>query len=150
MSQSFTKNYIHIIFSTQKRYPFINDNIKEDLFLYMEGICKKLECYPVIVGGCKDHIHILCILSGKMALMKLIEEVKSYSSRWIKTKGSFYKYFYWQKGYGAFSVNPSDIETVKDYIMNQEKHHESRSFQKEFLVFLEKSNIEYDERFLWD
>lgn len=82
--------------------------------------------------------------------MKLLEEIKSNSSKWIKTKGSEFKDFYWQNGYGAFSVNPTEIEIVKKYIINQKEHHQKRSFQEEYLAFLNKYNIEYDEKYLWE
>ena len=94
MPQSLVKNYIHISFSTKYRYPFIDDNIKEELFRYLGGRCKRMECNPIIVGGYKDHVHILCLLSRKVTLMKLIEEIKTHSSKWIKTKGVEYKNFY--------------------------------------------------------
>lgn len=114
MPQSFIKNYLHITFSTKNRLPLVLPEVREELFRYLGGICKNIECYPVIVGGHKDHIHILCLLSKKVALMKLIEEIKSHSSKWIKTKGEKFRNFYWQNGYGAFSVNPSEIEIVKN------------------------------------
>ena len=117
MPQSLVKNYIHIIFSTKDRYPFINDKIKNELFKYLGGICKNMECFPLIIGGYRDHIHILCLLSRKIALMKLIEELKSHSSKWIKSKGKTYQNFYWQRGYGGFSVKPSETNIVKDYIL---------------------------------
>ena len=82
--------------------------------------------------------------------MKLIEEVKTHSSKWIKTKGDKWKNFYWQHGYGAFSVNPTGIEVVKNYIINQRVHHEKRTFQDEYIAFLKKYNVEYDERYVWD
>ncbi len=109
-----------------------------------------MECNPVQVGGVKDHIHILCLLSRKIALMKLIEELKSHSSKWIKTKGSKYQKFYWQKGYGSFSVNPSEIETVVNYIQNQNEHHKKKTYKDEYLAFLKKYHVEYDERYVWD
>ncbi|MFN2395359.1 MAG: IS200/IS605 family transposase, partial [Bacteroidales bacterium] len=116
MPQSLVKNYLHITFSTKNRQPLIDFEIEEELFNYLGGICKSLECYPVIVGGHKNHIHILCLLSQKVLLVKLIEELKSHSSKWIKTKGDKYRNFYWQNGYGAFSVNPTEIEVVRNYI----------------------------------
>ena len=82
--------------------------------------------------------------------MKLIEELKSHSSKWIKTKGIEYQNFYWQRGYGAFSVNPKGIETVKQYIANQEEHHRTKTFQEEYKAFLKKYKVEYDERYVWD
>ena len=82
--------------------------------------------------------------------MKLIEEVKSHSSKWMKTKDEKYGDFYWQKGYGCFSINPSELEIVQNYIINQDKHHRKKSFQEEYLEFLKMYEIEYDERYVWD
>jgi putative transposase len=150
MPQSLVKNYLHITYSTKDRYPFIDDGIKEELYKYIGGICKNLECYPIIVGGHIDHVHILCLLSRKIALMKLIEEIKSHSSKWAKTKGDKYKNFFWQRGYGGFSVNPSEINSVKEYILNQKEHHKIKTFQEEYRAFLKEYDIEYDERYVWD
>ena len=150
MPQSLVKNYLHITFSTKNRQPLIDAEIEEELFNYLGGICKSLECYPVKVGGYKNHIHILCLLSQKVLLMKLIEELKSHSSKWIKTKGDKYRNFYWQNGYGAFSVNPTDTDIVKNYILNQKEHHRKKTFEEEYLAFLRKYNADFDERYLWD
>jgi REP element-mobilizing transposase RayT len=149
MSQSLSKVYVHLTFSTKERYPFIDENIKERLWEYLGGICKGLECNPMQVGGDKDHIHILCLLSKKISQMKLVEEVKKQSSKWIKTVDEKYANFYWQDGYGIFSVNPSEIEIVIDYIKNQEEHHKKRDFKEELIAFLKKYNVEYDERYIW-
>jgi REP element-mobilizing transposase RayT len=150
MAQSLVKNYIHIIFSTKHRQPFIDIAIENELFSYLGGICKNMECQPITIGGYQDHIHILCLLSRKTTLAKLLEEIKSHSSKWIKTKGENYKNFYWQDGYGAFSVNPKEIDIVIKYISTQKEHHRKKTFQREFIQFLEKYQVEYDERYLWD
>ncbi|HMS63765.1 MAG TPA: IS200/IS605 family transposase [Ignavibacteria bacterium] len=150
MGQSLVKNYIHIIFSTKYRQPLIKQQIENELYSYIGGICKNLECHPLKIGGCEDHIHILCMLSKKIALMKLLEEAKSHSSGWIKTKGEDYKNFYWQNGYGAFSVNPTDVNAVIKYIENQKQHHLKICFQCEYRKFLHKYNVDYDERYVWD
>ena len=150
MPQSLVRNYIHITFSTKFRQPFIKKKIQHELFSYLGGIAKNLECNPIIVGGHQDHIHILCLLSRKIAQMKLIEELKSHSSKWIKTKDNKYQKFYWQNGYGSVSVNPGEISGVKNYISNQEEHHQTISFKEEYLLFLKKNNIPYDERYVWD
>jgi putative transposase len=150
MPQSIAYNYLHITFSTKYRVPIIDEAIEEELFKYIGGICKNLECNPIKVGGYRDHIHILCVLSRKIALMKLLEEIKSHSSKWIKTKGDQYKNFYWQRGYGSFSVNPAEIDVVIRYIENQAEHHKKKTFQDEYIAFLKKYNAEYDERYLWD
>jgi len=102
------------------------------------------------VGGYTDHIHILCMLSKKISLMKLLEEVKSHSSKWIKTKGPGYRNFYWQDGYGAFSVNPRGVDRVMAYIANQHEHHRRKNFQAEYREYLKKYKVEYDERYVWE
>ena len=137
-------------FSTKGRYPFIDDKVSERLWEYLGGICKGMECSPLRVGGCADHVHILCLLSKKITQIKLLEEVKKESSKWIKTVDAQYSKFYWQEGYGIFSVNPSEIDVVVDYITNQNKHHQKRTFKDEFLAFLKKYKVEYDEKYLWD
>jgi len=104
MGQSLVKNYLHIVFSTKHREPLIQEPVQDGLYAYLGGICKNMECHPVKIGGFTDHVHILCLLSKKVTLMKLMEELKSHSSSWIKTKESIYRNFYWQDGYGAFSV----------------------------------------------
>jgi len=150
MGQSLVKNYLHIIFSTKNRVPLIQGNIANELYAYLGGICKNLECTPINIGGHVDHIHVLCMLSKKIALMNLLEELKSSSSKWIKTKGANLGDFYWQNGYGTFSITPSEIESVRAYINMQEEHHAKKSFQEEYREFLKKYSVDYDERYLWD
>ena len=150
MGQSLVKNYVHIVFSTKYRTPFIHPPYELELHAYLGGICKELECQPVKIGGYTDHVHILCMLSKKIALMKLLEEVKSHSSKWMKTKDISLNNFYWQDGYGAFSVNPAQTERVIAYIENQHEHHRKKDFQNEYRAYLKKYNVEYDERYVWD
>ena len=150
MAQSLSKVYVHITFSMKNRQPLIDENVKSSLFEYIGGICNGLECYSVKVGGCCDHIHLLCLLSRKIPQMKLLEEIKKQSSKWIKTKGETYVNFYWQDGYGIFSINPSEVNVVINYINNQEEHHKIVMFQDEFRAFLKKYKVEYDVRYVWD
>ena len=150
MPQSLSKVYVHITFSTKHRYPFIDKNIENELWTYIGGTCKSLECNPIRVGGHRDHIHICCLLSKKITQIKLLEEVKKEASKWIKTKGEKYEKFYWQEGYGIFSVNPSEIDKVVNYIETQEQHHTKQTFQQELVAFLKKYEVDYDERYLWD
>jgi putative transposase len=150
MGQSLVKNYIHIVFSTKHREPLINPQIEAELHSYLGGICNKLECQVIKIGGYTDHIHILCMLSKKIALMTLLEKVKANSSKWIKTKGEEYENFYWQDGDAAFSVNPAEIDAVIAYIANQHKHHNKNSFQNEYRELLKKYEVEYDEKYIWD
>ncbi|MCL1887974.1 MAG: transposase [Kiritimatiellaeota bacterium] len=135
MPQSISYVYVHITFGTKHRQPLIDDNIKPELWTYMGGICKALECNPIRVGGHHDHTHICCLLSKKIPSVKLLEEVKRESSKWMKKKGPQYNQFYWQDGYGEFSVNPSELEKVVTYIDGQGEHHKKRTFQSEFLAF---------------
>jgi putative transposase len=108
MGQSLVKNYIHIVFSTKYRQPLIQPQFEQNLYSYIGGTCKELECYPVKIGGYFDHIHILCMLSKKLPLMKLVQDIKSSSSKWMKEQDPSLANFYWQNGYGAFSVNYKD------------------------------------------
>ncbi len=140
-----------ILLSVQKnRKNQINEDIQDRLFDYIGGTCKGLECYPIQVGGYQNHVHILCQLSNKVTQTNLIKEIKVRSSVWIKTISNEYKYFYWQDGYGVFSINTTQIEVVRDYIINQKLHHNERYFKDEFRLFLKKYNINYDERYVWD
>ena len=95
MGQSFVINYIHIVFSTKYRQKLIYPSYEKELHNYISGICRNMECLPLAVGGYTDHIHILCMLSKKIALMELVEKVKSHSSKWMKTKDESLKNFYW-------------------------------------------------------
>ncbi|MCW3789801.1 IS200/IS605 family transposase [Plebeiibacterium sediminum] len=150
MPQSLVYNYTHIIFSTKNRYPFIDKQISTELFKYLGGTCRELNCNPIIVGGHDDHVHLVVLLSQKIALMKLMETIKSHSSKWIKTKGNKYEKFFWQKGYGAFSINPTQIDVVCKYVKEQSKHHQNKSFKDEYVAFLNKYNVKYDEQYVWD
>src|SRR5882757_9236585 len=122
MSQSLARNHLHIIFSTKHRELLIHEPIQSELYNYVGAICNELECYPEMIGGYTDHIHILARLSKKIALMKFLEEVKSNSSKWMKTKASSLANFFWQSGYAAYSVSESDVERVKKYIEDQKEH----------------------------
>lgn len=149
MSQSLVKNCLHIVYSTKHRQPLIIPEVEDRLYGYIGGICKKLECPPIKIGGHLDHVHVLCSLSKKIALMKFGEEIKCHSSKWIKTIGGDFDDFYWQDGYGAFSVNSKDVDRVVAYIANQHAHHANQSFQSEFRTLLDENDMPYDERYVW-
>lgn len=97
-----------------------------------------------------DHVHILCKLSKKITLVKLLEQLKIESSKWMKLQSPALRNFYWQDGYGAFSVNPAEVDVVIRYIKNQRQHHQKKTFQDEYRAFLKKYQVEYDERYVWD
>ncbi len=150
MPQSLVRNYVHIVFSTKHRQPMIDKVIAPELYAYMGGIARKLECKLISAGGIEDHVHLLCRVTQKIALMTLVQKVKANSSGWIKGKGVAYQNFYWQNGYGAFSVSQSGLEKVIKYIDNQEEHHKKRDFKGEYRGLLKKHEVEYDERYVWD
>lgn len=151
MAQSLAKVYVHIVFSTKNRHPFLLDNaVRTEMHAYLGGTCNKLGCSVIAVGGVADHVHILCVLSKNLAVADLIGEIKRSSSKWVKSKGPMLGKFAWQAGYGVFSVSQSQVETVRSYIGRQEDHHRKKSFQDEFRLFLKKYQIEYDERYVWD
>ena len=149
MGQSLVKNYVHIIFSTKNREPFIHRNYEEELYKYLGGVCKAHNCTPIQVGGYVDHVHILCLISSRMTIAGLLEELKTDSSKWMKKQAVELSKFYWQDGYGAFSINPSQVDTVVNYIKKQHEHHLKKSFQDEYRGFLQKYNMDYDERYVW-
>jgi REP element-mobilizing transposase RayT len=151
MPQSLSQMLILVVFSTKHRKPFISEKIEPELHSYIAKILFN-ECYSpaLIIGGDKDHIHILLALSRIWTIAKIVEIVKKRSSKWIKTKGEEFRDFQWQNGYGAFSVSRSNAEIVKKYIANQKEHHRRQTFQDEFRVFLKKHEIDYDENYVWD
>ena len=149
MSQSLSKLYVHLIFHIKNSLLPIKTEDKNDLYAYMGSIIKDNASIPILINGTSDHIHILCVMSKNIALAKLIEEIKRHSSRWIKTRNSYYKQFAWQGGYAGFSVSQSLHDKTKEYIKSQEEHHKKMTFQEELIAFLKEYGIEYDERYLW-
>ena len=150
MSQSLSKLWSHLIFSTRDRYPFLADSdVRGQLHAYMATILQNHNCPTLQVGGASDHIHALFVLSKNCSIAQIVYEVKRSSSKWIKTQGSSYKQFYWQSGYGAFSVSQSHVEQVRRYILGQEQHHCKLTFQDEYREFLLRYDVDYDERYVW-
>ena len=151
MPQSLSQVLIHLIFSTKHRQPFITEKIEPDLYAYIAKVLfDECHCPALISGGDRDHIHILYVQSRIWSVAKVVELVKKRSSKWIKTKGEGFSLFQWQTGYGAFSVSRSNAEIVKKYIASQKEHHRKQPFKDEYLAFLKKYEIDYDEKYLWD
>ncbi len=150
MPQSLTNILVHIIFSTKIRAPLITSKIDTELYAYIASILKDCDCSPIIIGGPQDHVHILCKLSKTITISSIIEDIKKKSSKWVKTKGEEYKDFYWQSGYGSFSIGQSQVDALKQYIQNQKEHHKKRTFKEELLEILKRYEIKYDERYLWE
>jgi putative transposase len=142
---------VHLVFSTKNRAPFLKDKAFRDRFhKYLQGICFNQDSPVLEIGGVEDHMHILCRLSKNLAIKDLVRELKRDSSSWVKEEQPELAEFHWQNGYGAFSVSPSHIEALKEYIRNQEEHHRQETFQDEFRRLLRKYEIGYDERYVWD
>jgi putative transposase len=150
VAQSTTRNYIHLIFSTKNREPILGDDVRQDLHSYMAVVLQNLESPCVLINSVTDHVHVLFDLSRKIAMSDAVEDVKKASSKWIKTQGAAYSHFSWQGGYGGFGVCESIVGNVRRYIEEQEEHHRKVSFKDEFLAFLKKHKVKYDERYLWD
>ena len=153
MPQSLNKVIIHMVFSTKDRQPFIDADIRPRLHAYMAAILRDIsppQSQAYRVGGVEDHVHIAASLPRTVTIAKMFEVVKKESSTCIKTQGPQYQDFHWQAGYGNFSVAPSQLDQLIRYIGNQEEHHRTLSFQDEFRMLLEKYQIEYDERYVWD
>ena len=124
MSQSLSKMWTHLVFSTKDRYPFLlKPEIREPTHAYLAGILRKHNCTTLLVDGVTDHVHSLFVLSKNISIAEIVYEVKRRSSKWIKTQGSEFRQFHWQNGYGAFSVSQSHVEQVRRYIASQEEHH---------------------------
>ncbi len=151
MSQSLAKVILHIVFSTKNRHPWLQDEgVRKELYAYMATILKALDSPAILINGVEDHVHILCLLSRSYAIKKLLEEVKKEPSKWIKRKAPEYRDFFWQGGYGVFSVSESKLEEAKNYLLRQEEHHKTMTFQDEFRWLCRKHGIAIDERYVWD
>jgi len=149
--QSLAQIYLHVVFSTKNRRPFLVDpEIRDEMHRFLGGACKKLDSPVLRVGGVADHVHVLCRLGKTMAPAVLVKELKRASSSWAKTNGPGLREFYWQNGYAAFSVSPGHVEPLREYIGRQEEHHRKVTFQDEFRRLLKKYGLEWDERYVWD
>ncbi len=131
--------------------PFLKDQrLQGETHAYLAGICRNLDSPSLIIGGVEDHVHVLCFMSRTRTIADLVRDLKKDSSKWIKTKDGVSNDFRWQEGYGAFSISPSHVGALKEYIANQEAHHRRETFQDEYRRLLEKYGIEFDERYVWD
>ena len=150
MPHTYTNLIVHVIFSTKDRLPQISRDLKPHLFPYMGGIVRQIGGTALAINGMPDHVHVLLTLPPTLPLADVIRTVKANSTRWVHQKWAEHDKFAWQTGYGAFSVSQSGVPDVSKYIAEQEEHHRKMSFQEEFLVFLKKQGIAYDERYIWD
>ena len=150
MPQSFTQLYAHLIFSTKNRVPLLDAEIRPRVHAYLATIIRDLDAPYVLVGGVADHVHILFDMGKLHAPAEFVEKVKRESSKFVKTLGAKYQKFYWQRGYGMFSVSPTQKDDVGNYVRNQERHHRTKTFQEEYRGFLRRYGLPFDERHVWD
>jgi REP element-mobilizing transposase RayT len=150
MPLSISHVVIHTIFSTKHRHPFFKDTeLRERTFGYLGGVSKTLDCLPIQIGGYVDHVHLLTTLPRTLAIADAVKEIKRVGSGWVKENADITN-FAWQTGCGVFSVSESQVSKVKSYIQGQEEHHRTRTFQEEYRTFLDRHQIPYDERYVWD
>lgn len=150
MPQSLSRILIHLVFSTKNRERILTPAIQAELHPYLAGTLDNIECPSLQVGGVEDHVHLFFGLSRTRTIAEVVETVKTSSSKWIKTKGVEFANFHWQLGYGAFSVSQSDADVVVAYIRNQAQHHQKMTFQDEYRRLLERYQVAFDEKYVWD
>lgn len=149
MSHSYNSQLIHFVFSTKERRALITPELQERLWPYLGGIARENKMVALAVGGVEDHAHILLSLPATISVSKAVQLMKGGSSKWIHDTFPEHRLFSWQEGYGAFSIGISDVDRTVAYIQTQAEHHQKKDFQAEFLSFLKKHNVEYDERYIW-
>ena len=151
MPQSLSAVYVHLVFSTKERRPFLRDQAtREAIHSYLGSVSKQLDCPPILIGGVEDHVHLLARLGRTITQAEWVKEVKRVSNLWLTGRGRDYADFEWQGGYADFSVSQSNLQPVKEYIANQEDHHRKTSFQEELRALLRRHEIEWDEKYVWD
>lgn len=151
MPQSLAKVILHTVFSTKGRAAYLtSEGIRTELYSYLATVLKSVDSPAVIIGGTADHVHVLHLFSRTRTIAEVVEEIKTASSKWIKTKGDQYRDFHWQNGYGVFSVSESKSPDVRAYIENQAEHHRKMSFQDEFRELCKRHGVTIDETYAWD
>lgn len=150
MPQSLVNQMLHCVFSTKERCKIITPELSERLYPYFGGIARENKIKLLAVGGMPDHIHLLISIPSTISVAKAMQLLKGSSSKWIRETFPEHRLFEWQRGYGAFSIGVSDFERTLRYIKNQAKHHKHRNFEEEYLAFVRKNGLEYDERYVFD
>ena len=150
MPQSLSLIIVHVIFSVKERQPFFTPDLRQAAHAYLATVARNFGCDCYRVGGMADHVHLAIRLARTVTVAQLIEELKTTSSKWIKTQPTGHKTFAWQRGYGCFSIGPRDLDALCDYIDRQEAHHRRRTFQEELRMFLDRYGVDYDEAYVWD
>jgi REP element-mobilizing transposase RayT len=150
MSQSLSRIYLHLIFSTKNRERWLDSDLRPRAFAYLAEVGRETGCEVFRVGGIADHVHMAIQLTRTITVADFVKKVKSTSSVWIKEHGKLHAGFSWQAGYGVFSLGASQLAAVINYIDRQEEHHRVKSFQEEYREVLKKYAVEFDERYVWD
>lgn len=150
MPGTFSQIYIQIVFAVKGRENLIGNNWKTELHKYIAGIIKGKGQKPIIVNGMSDHIHAFVGLRPAMSIADLVRDIKNNSSNFVNDRKLLKGKFAWQEGYGAFSYSHSQINKVYDYILNQDVHHKNKTFKQEYLAFLKKFEVEYEEKYLFE
>jgi REP element-mobilizing transposase RayT len=150
MPQSLSLVVIHIIFSTKDRCGLLAADTRPKLHAYLATVARNAGCECYRAGGMADHVHLAIRLSRTLTVADLVENLKTASSKWLKTQSSDLAAFSWQRGYGCFSAGPADLDSLCAYIDQQEEHHRTRTFQEELRMFLKKYGVGYDEAYVWD
>jgi len=151
MPQSLSAVYLHLVFSTKERRPLFADaDLRARLHEYIGAVSRELDCPPLQVGGVTDHVHLLARSGREISQSEFVKEIKRVSSRWLKSQGAAFKDFEWQGGYAVFSVSPSNLDRVRDYVADQERHHRRFDYQSELRTLLRRHGLEWSEKFLWD
>jgi REP element-mobilizing transposase RayT len=149
MSNTYTSLHYHVVFSTKHRERWITPEIEERVWSYLGGIARQKDLRPLLVGGVEDHIHILLGMPPTVTISEALRHIKGGSSGWVKETFPGCQRCAWQDGYGAFTVSKSQIPDVEAYIRHQREHHRAKTFQEEYRAFLDKHEVQYDERYLW-
>jgi REP element-mobilizing transposase RayT len=150
MANTYSQIYIQVVFAVQGRYSLIGREWKDELYKYITGIVKNNNQKLLAINGVSNHIHILLNIKPNIALSDLVRDIKANSSRFVNEKGFVRGKFSWQEGFGAFSYSISQLDDVIQYIQNQEEHHKETSFKDEYLKYLKRFEIEFDENYVFE
>ena len=150
MAGTFSQIYIQYVFAVKGRANLLQKSWRDEVFHYMAGIIKQKNQKPIIINGVEDHVHIFVGLKPSMNIAELVRDIKNNSSNFINEKKYVNGRFAWQEGYGAFSYASSQVDNVYQYIARQETHHQNKTFKEEYIDFLQKFEIDYDEKYLFD
>jgi len=149
MANTYTQLYVQVIFTVQERANLIKPQYRIELEKYISGIIKNKQSKMLGIYANPDHVHVFFSINPDISIANMVKDIKSNSSRWINKNNWYKAKFKWQEGYGAFSYSKSQIDRVVKYILNQPEHHRKKSFKEEYIEFLQKFEIDYDEKYLF-